>query len=55
MLTLVFVIIMLNKNISVVKKSKAKSEAPVGSYLYTQLKSVISGRGQGLSCLLAAM
>ena len=33
-------------------KNKAKSEAPVSSYSYTRLKSVISGRGQGPSCLL---
>ena len=36
-------------------KSKVKSEAPVSSYSYTRLKSVISGRGQGPSCLLATM
>ena len=45
----------LNKNTPGVKKSEAKSEAPVSSYSYTQLKSVISGRGQGPNCLLAAM
>ena len=33
------------------KKSKAKSEAPVSSYSYVRLKSVISGGGQGPSCL----
>ena len=44
---------MLSKNTPGVKKSEAKSEAPVSSYLYTRLKSVISGRGQGPSCLLA--
>ena len=32
-------------------KSKAKSEAPVSSYLYMRLKSVISGGGLGPSCL----
>ena len=37
------------------KKSEAKSEAPVSSYSYTQLKSVISGRGQAPSCLLVTM
>ena len=37
------------------KKSKAKSEAPVSSYSYMRLKSVISGGGQGPSCLLATM
>ena len=30
------------------KKSEAKSEAPVTSIFYMQLKDVISGRGQGL-------
>ena len=43
---------MLNKNTPGVKKSEAKSEAPV-SYSYKRLKSVISGEGQGPSCLLA--
>ena len=43
---------MLNKNTLAVKKNEAKSEAPVSSYSYTRLKSVISGRGQGPSCLL---
>ena len=28
-------------------KSEAKLEAPVSSYSYTQLKSVVSGGGQG--------
>ena len=37
------------------KKSEAKSEAPVSSYSYMRLKSVISGGGQGPSCLLATM
>ena len=36
------------------KKSEAKSEAPE-SYSYKRLKSVISGRGQGPSCLPATM
>ena len=36
-------ILMLNKNTPGVKKSKAKSEAPVSSYSYMELKSVISG------------
>ena len=35
------------------KESEAKSEAPVSSYSYMRLKSVISGGGQGPSCLLA--
>ena len=46
---------MLNKNTPGVKKSEAKSEAPASSYSYMRLKSVISGRGQGPSCLLATM
>ena len=46
---------MLNKNTPGVKKIAAKSEAPVSSYSYTRLKSVISGRGQGPSCLLVTM
>ena len=46
---------MLNKNTPGVKKSEAKSEAPVSSYSYMRLKSVISGRGQGPNCLLVAM
>ena len=46
---------MLNKNTPGANKSEAKSEAPVSSYSYTQLKSVISGRDQDLSCLLATM
>ena len=37
------------------KKSEAKSEASVSSYSYKRLKSVISGGGQGPSCLLATM
>ena len=45
---------MLNKNTPGVKKSEAKSEAPE-SYSYKRLKSVISGGGQGPSCLLATM
>ena len=53
-LTYIKTIDMLNKNTPGVK-SEAKSEAPVSSYSYTRLKSVISGRGQGPSCLLAAM
>ena len=35
--------IMLNKNTPGEKKSEAKSEAPVSSYSYMRLKSVISG------------
>ena len=46
---------MLNKNTPGAKKSKAKSEALVSSYSNTRLKSVISGGGQGPSCLLATM
>ena len=34
---------MLNKNTPGAKKSEAKSEAPVSSYSYMRLKSVISG------------
>ena len=34
---------MLNKNTPGEKKSEAKSEAPVSSYSYMRLKSVISG------------
>ena len=49
------VLLMLSKNTPGVKKSEVKSEAPVNSYSYTRLKSVISGRGQGPNCLLAAM
>ena len=37
------VISMLNKNTPGAKKSEAKSEAPVSSYSYMRLKSVISG------------
>ena len=36
-------IYMLNKNTPGEKKSEAKSEAPVSSYSYMRLKSVISG------------
>ena len=43
---------MLNKNTPGVQKSEAKSEAPVSSY---SLQNVISGRGQGPSCLLGIM
>ena len=39
----VFVNTMLNKNTPGAKKSEAKSEAPVSSYSYMRLKSVISG------------
>ena len=46
---------MLSKNIPGVKKSEAKSEAPVSFYSCTRLKSVISGGAQGPSCLLATM
>ena len=46
-LTYIKSIDMLNKTPQM-QKDKAKSEAPVGSYYSnTQLKSVISGRGQG--------
>ena len=45
----------LNKNTQGAKKSEAKSEAPVSFYSYMRLKSVISGGGQGPSCLLATM
>ena len=38
---------MLIKNIPGVQKSEAKLEAPISSYSYTQLKSVISDGGQG--------
>ena len=39
-----------------VQNTEAKLEAPVGSYYSnTRLKSVISGGGQGPSCLLATM
>ena len=34
---------MLSKNTPGVKKSEAKSEAPVSSYSYMRLKSVMSG------------
>ena len=53
-LTYIKSIDMLNKNTPGVKKSEAKSEAPE-SYSYKRLKSVISGGGQGPSCLLATM
>ena len=46
---------MLNKNTPGIKKSEAKLEAPVSSYSYTPLKSMISDRGQGPSCLLTTM
>ena len=46
---------MLNKSTPDVKKSETKSEAPVSSYSCNRLKSVISGRGQGPSCLLGIM
>ena len=38
---------MLNKNTQGAKKSEAKSEKPVSFYSYMQLKSLISGGGQG--------
>ena len=50
-LTYIKSIDMLNKTPRC-KKSEAKSEAPVSSYSYTRLKNVISGRGQGPSCLV---
>ena len=50
-LTYIKSIDMLNKN-TPGKKNQAKSKVPVSSYSYTRLKSVISGRGQGPSCLL---
>ena len=37
------------------KKSEAQLEAPVSSYSYMRLKSVISGGGQGPSFLLVTM
>ena len=54
-LTYIKSIDMLSKNIPGVIKSEAKLEVPVSSYSYTRLKSVIPGRGQGPSCLLATM
>ena len=54
-LTYIKSIDMLNKNTPGVKKSEAKSEAPVSYYSYKQLESVISGEDQGPSCLLATM
>ena len=42
----------LNKNTPGVQKSEAKSEAPISSYLYIRLRSVISDGGQGLGFLL---
>ena len=54
-LTCIKSIDMLNKNTPGVQKSEAKLETPVSSYSYTRLNSVISGRGQGPSCLLATM
>ena len=53
-LTYIKSIDMLNKNTPGVKKSEAKSEAPE-SYSCKRLKSVISGGGQGPSCLLTTM
>ena len=44
---------MLSKNTPGVQKSEAKSEAPISSYSYIQLKSVISDGGQGLHGLFA--
>ena len=52
---IILILDMLNKNTQGAKKSEAKSEAPVSSYSYMRLKSVISGGGQGPSCLLATM
>ena len=46
-------IMMLNKNTP--EKSEAKLEAPVNSYSYMRLKSVIYGGGQNPSYLLATM
>ena len=52
---------MLGKNTPGVKKSEAKLEAPVSSYSYIRLKSVISGGGQlrplilAMTCLIIAM
>ena len=43
---------MLNKNTPGVQKSEAKSEAPISSYSYIRLKTVISDGGQGLGCFL---
>ena len=43
---------MLIKNTPGVQKSEAKSEAPISSYSYIRLKSVIADGGQGLGCLL---
>ena len=45
------IITMLRKNTPGVKKAEAKSKAPVSSYSYMQLKSLISSGGQGPSCL----
>ena len=47
------IITMLSKNTirRRCKKSEAKSEAPVSSYSYMRLKSLIPGGGQGPSCL----
>ena len=39
------------KNTPGEQKSKAKSEAPISSYIHLT-KNVISDRGQGLGCLL---
>ena len=46
---------MLNKNTPGAKKSEAKSEAPGSSNSYVRIKSVISGGGQGPSCLLTTI
>ena len=53
-LTYIKSIDMLNKN-TPGAKNEAKLEAPVSSYSNTRLKSMISGGGQGPSCLLATM
>ena len=44
---------MLYKNTPGVQKGEAKSEAPISSYSYIRLKSVISDGGQGLVGLFA--
>ena len=43
---------MLIKSTPGVQKSEAKSEAPISSYSYIRLKSVIADGGQGLGYLL---
>ena len=48
----VLCIYVLNKNTPGVQKCKAKLEAPISSYSYIRVKSVISDGGQGLGCLL---